>query len=103
MLISNHLLFLLEVRDNLSQGFFQYLDLVLVRFDLILLHIGPLLILLLSTRIDSYVSLDLSVNIFLLLYLFLVFLEFVSLRDCLQSETLIFLMDLTLDCLNSYV
>ena len=74
MLVADRLLFLLKIGDNLSETLFQNLDLVLVRLDLVCLHGGALLVLLLGPRIDGYIALDLTIGLLLPRNLLLVLL-----------------------------
>ena len=101
MLVAHHLLLLLKVGHNLRQRLLQDLNLVLVRLNFTSLHLCALLVLLFRAGVDSDISLDLLISLLLILYLLLVLLQFVALRDSLQSQRLVLLMDLTLNGLNS--
>ena len=102
MLISDHFLFFLEVGDNLRETLLKDLNLVLIGLYLIHLHSSPLLVLLLRACIDRNISLDLTIGLLLPLDLLLVLLELVPLADGLESQALVFIMDLALDRLDSY-
>jgi hypothetical protein len=102
VLISNHLLFFFKVRNDLSETLFENLNFVLIGFDFVGLHGLTLGVLLFSTLVDCYISLDLPIFLFLQLNYLLSLFKLVSLRDRLQRETLIFLMNLSLDSLNGY-
>ena len=102
VLVSDHLFLLLKVCDDLRQTLLEDLDLVLVRLYLVSLHRGALLVLLFSACIDSNISFDLPILVFLPLNLLLVLLQLVALTDSLQGQALIFIVNLTLDSLNSY-
>ena len=102
MLVADCLLFLLKIGDNLSETLFQNLDLVLVRLDLVCLHGGALLVLLLCPRIDGYIALDLPIGLLLPRDLLLVLLQLVALTDRLQGQALILVVDLALNRLDRY-
>lgn len=101
VLIPDHLLLFLEVSNDLRQRLLEDLNLILVCFDLSTLHLGSLLVLLFGAGINSDVALDFTVCLFLTLDLLLMLLKFVPLRDSLQGERLVFLVNLALNRLNS--
>ena len=94
VLVPDHFFLLLEVTDDLSQAFFQNLDFVLVGLDFLSLLVSSLLVLLLSSCIDGDIALDLFISLLMRLDLFLLLVQFVTLRDCLQCQVLVFLVDL---------
>lgn len=97
MLVSDHFFLFLKVAYYLGQRLLQNLNLVLVRLDLVRLIASALLVLLFSPSIDSNITFDFAIGFLLLLNLFLVLLKLVALRDSLQSQVLIFIVDLTLN------
>lgn len=101
MLIPDHLLLFLEVSNDLRQRLLEDLNLILVCLDLSTLHLGSLLVLLFGAGINSDIALDFTVCLFLTLDLLLMLLKFVPLRDSLQGERLVFLVNLALNRLNS--
>lgn len=95
MLVAHHLLFFFEVSNDLRKTFLENLNFVLVGLDLVCLHLSALLILLFCSRVDGDVAFDFPINLLLLLNLLLVLLKLVSLRDGLQCERLVLIVDLT--------
>ena len=102
MLVADHFFLLLEVTHYLCQRLLQNLDLVLVSLDLVGLVVCALLVLLFCAGIDGDVTLDFSVHFFLLLDFFLMFLKLGPLGDSLESQVLVFIVDLALNRQDSY-
>ena len=101
VLVPDHLLFFLKVSHDLCQTLLEDLNFVFVGLDFVALHGRPLGVLLLSPQVDGDVPLNLPVVVLLLLDFLLVLLELVPLRDGLECETLVLLVNLPLDSLNS--
>ena len=102
MLVPDHLLLFSEIGDNLRQTLLKNLNFVLVSLDPIGLHGGSLCVLLLGTLVDRNISLDFTIRLPLATDLFLMLFELVTLTNRLEGEALVFVMNLTLDCLYSY-
>ena len=102
VLVPDHLLLFFEISDNLRQTLLKNLNFVLVGLDPIGLHGGSLCVLLLSTLVDRNISLDFTIRLPLATDLFLMLFELITLADRLKGEALVFIMNLTLDCLYSY-
>ena len=102
MLIPDQLLLLLEVRDDLGQTLLQDLYLLLVGIDLPCLHLSPLCILLLGALLDGEVSLEVLVDVLLLVDCSLVIVDLVTLRNGLLRPLLILKVDVLLNDLDVY-
>ena len=103
MLVAYHFFLFLEITDDLGQGFLQNLNLVLVGLDLSGLLLCSHLILLFGTLVDGDVTLYFLVSFLVRFNLLLLLIQFVPLRDRLQSQILVLFMDLTLNCQDSYI
>lgn len=102
MLVAHHFLLLFKVGNCLCQTLLKDLNLVLASFNFVGLHGGSLGVLLLSALVDRNVSHNLFIRFLLLLDLPLLLFKFVSLRNRLQGQLLVFIVDLSLDRLNGY-
>ena len=102
MLIPDQFLLLLEVRDDLGQTLLQDLYLLLVGIDLPCLHLSPLCILLLGALLDGEVSLEVLVDVLLLVDCSLVIVDLVTLRNGLLRPLLILKVDVLLNDLDVY-
>ena len=100
VLVADHFFLFLEICHDLGETLLQNLNFVLVCLNFVSLKCGALLILLFCTLVDGNISLDLSILLFLHFNFAFVFLKLISLRDCLKSQRLVFLVNLTLNRLN---
>ena len=100
MLVSDHLLFFLKVGDDLRKTLLKDLNLVFIGLNLIPLHSCSLLVLLLRARIDRNISLNLAIGLPLPFDLLFVLLKLVPLADGLESQALVFIVDLAFNRLD---
>ena len=102
VLVPHHLLLFLEVGDGLRQTLLQDLNFVLACLDPVRLQVGSFRVLVLRALVDRDLTLNPPVFVLLFLNLSLLLLKLVTLCDCIQCKFLVLIVNLSLNCLDSY-